>query len=163
MRNRGFTIIELVIAISIIGILLVLGVANLNGSQANARDAERKADAETLVLHLDAYYDSGADNSTSTGKYPSTAFITTTTNIKKYLRDIDTKSLTPPGITNPLLSFKGAINASAQTPTKDEYIYQPLKSDGSICNLETQECRKFIIYYRTEVDNTVHTVTGKNQ
>ncbi len=64
MRRRGFTIVELVIVITIMAILLTLGVVNLRSAQANARDTERKTDIESIAQHLETYYTSGTDSST---------------------------------------------------------------------------------------------------
>ena len=64
MRRRGFTIIELVITITIMAILLTLGVVSLSGTQKNARDSERKSDISTIALNLESYYLSGTDSST---------------------------------------------------------------------------------------------------
>lgn len=176
MRHRGFTIVELVIVITIMAILLTLGVVNVRGSQANGRDAERKTDIESIAQHLDAYYTSGTDGSTDIGVYPSTAITTSSATITTALRDIDTDSLMAPGstITDPTQTFKPATNA-VQTavgvtpqPTTDYYIYQPLQllSNGTwvLCtNSGTQECRKFNLYYRQEVDSNVIMVTSLNQ
>lgn len=59
MTRRGFTIVELIIVITIIGILLTLAVVSLNGSQEKARDDERKADIQSIAQHLEALYTSG--------------------------------------------------------------------------------------------------------
>jgi len=166
MNRRGFTIVELVIVVTIMGILLVLGVVNLQGSQANGRDAERKADIESTAMHLETFYTSGSDSATTIGRYPSTLL---TSNPISYLRDIDVKSITAPGITNPTTTFIPATNNTQTTagvtpqPTFDQYVYQPLQSDGTRCTSDSQECRKFNLYYRLETDNTVYMVTGKNQ
>lgn len=81
MKRRGFTIVELLIVITIMGALLILSVANLRGSQISARDSERKTDVETIALHLDNFYVFGSDTSTTLGRYPST----TLTNILQIL------------------------------------------------------------------------------
>ena len=92
----------------------------------------------------------------------------TTNNIQRTLRDIDTDSITAPGITDPSQTFISATNNVQTTtgvnpqPTIDQYVYQPLQSDGTLCTLESQECRRFNLYYRLEADNTVYMVTGKN-
>jgi len=176
MDHKGFTIIELIIIITVMGILFVLGTVNLNGSQANARDAERKTDVETISLHLESYYKSGDDNSTVLGRYPSTILVSSVDKMKRMLRDIDVKSITAPGATLPTDTFKASTN-NIQTiagvlpqPDKNQYIYQPIQSDGSLCTLETQECRKFNIYYKLETattecpgPNNICMVTSKNQ
>lgn len=66
MRRRGFTIIELVIVITIMAILLTLGVVNLRGTQASARDSERTTKAESIAQHLEAFYTSSTDASVNT-------------------------------------------------------------------------------------------------
>ena len=55
MKRRGFTIVELIIVITIMGTLLILGVVNLRGSQANSRDAERRTDIETIATHMETF------------------------------------------------------------------------------------------------------------
>lgn len=167
MNRRGFTITELIIVITIMGILLVLGVVNLRGSQAQARDDERRSDIEAIGLNLESFYSTGTDSSTSLGRYPSTAMIGHETT---YLRDIDPKSIATPGNTSS--SVIAATNATQTAtgvgpqPTISQYLYQPLKSVGgtwSVCTDETQECRKFNLYYRLESDNTVYKATSRNQ
>ena len=59
VASPAFTIVELVIVITIMGILITLGVINMRSSQANGRDAERKTDIETIAQHLESYYTGG--------------------------------------------------------------------------------------------------------
>ncbi len=82
MKRRGFTIVELIIVITIMGALLVLNVVNLRDSQVSARDTERKTDIETIITHLDNFYSYGSDTSTSVGRYPSTLVTLTTAQAK---------------------------------------------------------------------------------
>jgi len=63
-KLSGFTIVELIIVIAIIGILSSLVYNGIRSTQANARDAERKVDAEIIQRNLETYY---IDNS----NYPS--------------------------------------------------------------------------------------------
>lgn len=176
MKRRGFTIIELIIVVTIMGILLTIGVVNLRGSQANGRDAERKVDVDTIALHLETYYTSGIDGTAHTASYPSTALTATTASMIQYLRDIDTKSITAPGVTDPTLTFISATNNTQTTagvlpqPTINQYVYQPLQNDGTLCTLNTQECRKFNLYYKLEnattdcpAPNNICMITSKNQ
>ena len=97
MRKRGFTVVELVIVITIIGILITLTSASLNNSIVNARDSERKADIKTIAVNLEKYYNSNG------GVYPSTEIITIE-GTKKIFPDIDTKSLSAPGFTESSLN-----------------------------------------------------------
>jgi len=103
------------------------------------------------------------------GTYPSTAITATSATITKALRDIDTESVSAPGITDPTITFKPATNNVQTTsgvtpqPTIDQYIYQPLQQDGTLCTAALQQCQKFNLYYRLEADNTIYVATSKNQ
>lgn len=54
--QQGFTIIELLIVIAIIGILAGLVLNNFQGAQAKARDVQRKADINSINAKLEEYY-----------------------------------------------------------------------------------------------------------
>jgi len=60
MYRRGFSIIELLIVISIMGVLLTLAVVNMRGAQVNARDAERKNDIASIQAYLESFYNTGS-------------------------------------------------------------------------------------------------------
>ncbi len=171
MMRRGFTVVELLITITIMGILLILAVVNLTSSQVNGRDSERKGDIEAISSNLESYYNEGSDLTSNIGRYPSTALPNGgATTAQQMLRNIDTKSLIAPGASDVASSFIAATNTTQTTagvapqPTTSQYVYQPLQADGSLCTDDAaQECRKFNLYYRLESDNTVYMVTSKNQ
>jgi len=56
-NNSGFSLIELLVVISIIGLLSSLAVVSLNSAREKARDAVRKADMSQLRTALNLYYD----------------------------------------------------------------------------------------------------------
>jgi len=54
---KGFTLIELIVVISIIGILTTLVIVNYSSTKAKARDSKRKQDIATYQSALEAYFD----------------------------------------------------------------------------------------------------------
>ncbi len=62
----GFTLIEILIVIMLIGILSVIGVYGFTSSQQRVRDATRKADLKNLQTALRLYYN-------DRGRYPASS------------------------------------------------------------------------------------------
>lgn len=173
MMRRGFTVVELVITITIMGILLTLAVVNLNSTQANGRDSERKGDAENIALHLESFYDNyDPELGSNGGTYLDTSRINEA-QLRQALPDLDTKNLRAPGVdTSQPISLVAATNNLTATTTvlprpsssNDVYVYQPLTSSGALCvSAATEDCRRFTIYYYQESDNSVQMITSKNQ
>ena len=110
-------------------------------------------------------------NTAHTTTYPSTALTTAVTidSVHTFLRDIDLKAITAPGITDPAITLISATNTTQTAagvrpqPTFDQYVYQPLKSDGSLCTSNAQECVEFNLYYQLEADKTVYMVMSRHQ
>lgn len=83
-KQKGFTIVELLIVIVVIGILAALVVTTFSGIQRKARDTERQTDIKAIYGQLEAYY---AQN----GAYPALAEVNTTT-----LQGLDAEALKDP-------------------------------------------------------------------
>ena len=169
--RRGFTLIELMIVIVIMGILLVVGVVNISSSQVKARDNERQGDVTSIASALETYYTSAtATAGASTNyTYPSLQLIGTESTL---LPDLNSESLTSPNDPNSGNDVVAATNNTFDNPngvtpkpsaSRDVYVYQPLQADGSLCTTSSQECRKFALYYFSELDNNVHVVTSRHQ
>lgn len=66
--KRGYTLVELMVAISILALLFAAGVTSYSKASGRSRDAKRKSDIEQLRSALEMYR---ADNSS----YPSTGTV----------------------------------------------------------------------------------------
>ena len=56
MKKKGFTLVELMIVITVIAILSTIAVVSFTRVQKQARDTKRKSDIRALATALQAYY-----------------------------------------------------------------------------------------------------------
>ena len=62
-RSRGFTLVELLVVVAIIGLLATLSVLALGSARVRARDAKRLSDIKTVQTALELYHN-------DQGRYP---------------------------------------------------------------------------------------------
>ena len=121
-RSQGFTIVELLIVIVVIGILALLVITTYSGIQAKARNSKRQTDIQSLQTQLEAFF-------SQNGYYPSL------TNMKS----LDKNALIDPS--NPTQS-----NQLVSTPTAKSYSYQVTQSDGTTsCESDDTTCAKYTL------------------
>lgn len=66
-NKKGFTLVELLVVMAIIGILSTLGLVSFRNAQPKSRDSRRKSDLEQVQRALEMYYNDYNDYPSSNG------------------------------------------------------------------------------------------------
>src|SRR5579863_10379716 len=117
LSRRGFTIVELLIVIVVIGILALLVITTYSGIQAKARNAKRQTDIQSLQTQLEAFF---SQNS----YYPSLTDMNSSS-----WRTTNMKSLDPNALIDP--SNATQSNTLVSAPAAKSYAYKVTQSDGA--------------------------------
>lgn len=132
-KNQGFTIVELLIVIVVIGILALLVVTTFTGIQQRARNTERQTDIKAIHSHLESYH-------AQEGRYPSLDELNDATFRSNNTRGLDDDVWQDP---------RGTSGTLASSPGVDVYSYEVTSIDGDPCdNAEGPggvECQRYVL------------------
>lgn len=145
--QKGFTIVELLIVIVVIGILAALVLNTFAGVQKKARDQERVTDIKALSTQLEVAYQNN-------GGYPVHAQIATEADAIGLLKGLDGGAGKPPG--------KGWVLSTAAAANQNEYGYVPAGCSAAVAPANYNTCTSFSLTYFKE-DGGLQTVKSLNQ
>lgn len=98
-RRTGFTIVELIIVVAIIGILMAISLVAYRNVQAGANDKARAADVSAIMDALEKYYQKNgeypADDQLNPTYSPTT--LPNFTTVRSYLPGLSDDTLSGPG------------------------------------------------------------------
>ena len=127
-KQSGFTIVELLIVIVVIGILATLVIVTFSGVQQKARDTKRETDVKALASQLEVYY---ANN----GSYPALAQLQDNAWVQANLKGLDVAGLVAPNGTG-----TNTIVGSGAATTNYQYVVTPAG-----CTTAAKDCTGFTL------------------
>lgn len=83
LKNKGFTLVELLIVVAIIAILTSMVTVNLQDARQRARDAQRKGDLKQIQNALELY-----KNDQNPQSYPDTASWISALEVGGYMKQV---------------------------------------------------------------------------
>lgn len=150
IKQKGFTIVELLIVIVVIGILAAIVIVAYNGIQTQAHDTHRVSDVDQVKKFMELYY-------VKHGYYPGSGNITdgnaSTALSSGPLRGLSPEALRGPDASASTVSSWGQWGGSV-TSDGMNYSYKTFYADDTNCTGLTEECTKYQIYYRTDSDGS---------
>lgn len=155
-RVRGFTIVELLVVVAVIGVLATISVVGFVQYQATQRDSERAAKATVIAEALEKYYEEH-------GEYPSCSTLSgnsqTVVGTGGPLQGVESATLLTPqagsGTTN-------SITCSDLTSVSGSDIFA-FVGDGSTTCQSGNSCLTYTIKYKKESDGTIASITSRRQ
>lgn len=124
MKQRGFTLIELIVTMVIIGILTTVATVNYEKVRAKSRDSKRKIDLSNMAIAMDSYY---VDEKKFPGIAPTYYYVDPTTHLwQSEINSALSPYLNPlPIETGPNFGDRYTIDNPCDRGKTRNYIYFP--------------------------------------
>lgn len=145
-KQQGFTIVELLIVIVVIGILAALVITTFTGIQQKARNTERETDIKAIHGQVEAYY-------AANGSYPTRADLNSSEWRSENMKGLDEESLKDP---------KGESAALAATVSATSYAYAPANAAGESCEADRTTCVSYALTAQPEGSEDTISKTNLN-
>lgn len=134
-REQGFTIVELLIVIVVIGILALLVITTYSGIQAKARNSKRASDIKSLQTHIEAFF-------SQNGFYPSRTNMNDPAWRATNMKSIDKNALKDPRSSCDVNTTTGCLVAA---PAANIYSYAVTDSANASCEAAADTCAKYTL------------------
>ena len=131
-KQSGFTIVELLIVIVVIGILAGLVITTFSGIQQKARDTQRETDIKALHGQVEAFW-------AQKGYYPSLTDMNSQAAggfVQTNLKGLDLGAFKDP---------KAASGTLAATPAASVFAYAVTNAAGTSCEADDTTCSKYVL------------------
>ncbi|MHB1865251.1 MAG: type II secretion system protein [Candidatus Saccharimonadales bacterium] len=133
-KQNGFTVIELIIVIVVVGILAAIVISTYSGIQVKQRNSKRETDIQALQTQLESFY-------SQNGYYPSLKDINSASWRAKNMTNLNPADMIDPSATN-----KNPADAQlAPTPAPKVFAYQVTDSNGNPCETKDTNCAKYTL------------------
>jgi prepilin-type N-terminal cleavage/methylation domain-containing protein len=148
--SRGFTIIELLVVVAVIGILATITLIGFNRYQADTRDSQRSSQATIISEALERYYEKN-------GEYPSCPSLTASasTVTSDVLTGLEAKTLVAPQDKNGEDNSIKCQDLSISDPDLFAYV-----GDGSTACATGDACLSYTLKYKEESTGTIKTISS---
>lgn len=138
-RNEGFTIVELLIVIVVIGILALLVITTYSGIQQKARNSKRQTDLNSLQTQIEAFY-------SQNGYYPSLKDLNSNTWRTTNMKSLDANAIKDPSATAAACDLTSDTSTClVASPALKAYAYAVTDSSGASCETDDTTCAKYTL------------------
>jgi prepilin-type N-terminal cleavage/methylation domain-containing protein len=131
-NNRGFTIVELVIVIVVLGVLATLVITTYKGIQSRERDSTRQKDIVALQTQLEYFF-------SQNGYYPSLGNMNSAKWLSKNMPKLDQNDLTDPSNKSNSIKLVDSLRPFKQ------YGYVVTDASGNSCESNDTNCAKYTL------------------